>query len=131
MRYQKPAYLYHQPHLGDSPRIAVHKKNENPSVLIPPAKVEKKDEVSMPNARPPRPPGMLYRLPPKPSYIHPNPSQLVNRSEISQREQSKENLRNIGSRIVNDSKPIMTPNLPNKISRSNSAQRVVYPAWWG
>lgn len=57
----------------------------------------------------------------------------VNRSsEVSQRQSSKENLRNIGARIVNDCKPVvMTPNPRKDVVRCNSAQKIIYPNWWG
>jgi hypothetical protein len=121
-------------YLGESPRIAVHKKDETTPSIAPPSscKPTRKDEASVPNARlPPRPigiPNCNYKLPPKPSYHLPNGNSAVNRSsEVSQRDSSKENLRNIGARIVNDSKPVMTP----RIGRCNSAQKVIYPSWWG
>lgn len=126
-------------YICDSPRIAVHKKDEAPPLApINSCKPTRKDEISLPNAKlPPKPQGLpSYKLPPKPNY-HITPSQnnsMVNKSsDIStQREQSKENLRNLGARIVNDVKPIiMTPNPKVNMPRCNSAQKVIYPCWWG
>jgi hypothetical protein len=112
--------------------MAVHKKEDSNFNAPPSCRPTKKDEASLPNARlPPRPQGLAninYKLPPKPSYHL--PSSGVNRSsEVSARDSSKENLRNIGARIVNDGKPVMTPN--PRIGRCNSAQKVIYPSWWG
>ena len=137
MRSQKSICLYFYFYLGDSPRIAVHKKED--SYHIPPVnscKPTKKDDNSLPNARlPPRPQGLPapnYKMPPKPSYHIPNLNGGVNRSsEVSSRDASKENLKNIGARIVGDLKPVMTPNPRKELKRCNSAQKVVYPSWWG
>lgn len=113
----------------------MHKKEETP--LIPPinsCRPTKKDEISLPNARlPPRPQGLPnYKLPPRPSYHIPMNNSGVNRSnDLSQRDSSKENLKNIGARIVNDCKPaVMTP-INSRMGRCNSAQKVIYPSWWG
>jgi len=100
-------------YLGESPRIAVHKKDESTPNIVPPSSCRptKKDDASLPNARlPPRPiglPNCIYKLPPKPSYHLPNGNNKS--SEASQRDSSKENLKNVGARIVNDVKPVMTP----------------------
>ena len=120
-------YIY----LGESPRIAVHKKDEStPVAPLNSCRPTKKDDNSLPNAKlPPKPQGLPnynYKLPPKPSYHLPNSG--VNRSsEVASRDSSKENLKNVGARIVNDVRPVMTP----KIGRSSSAQKVIYPCWWG
>ena len=120
---------------GESPRIAVHKKDESHPHPINSCRPIKKDEPSLPNARlPPKPQGIPnynYKVPPRPSYHLPNSNSGANRSsEASQRDSSKENLKNIGARIVNNGKPIMTP-MPQRMGRCNSAQKVVYPSWWG
>lgn len=63
--------------IGDSPRIAIHKKEENPSLVqINSVKPTRKDDISLPSAKlPPKPQGLPnYKLPPKPSY-HINQSQ--------------------------------------------------------
>lgn len=83
---------------------------------------------------PPKPQGIpSYKMPPKPMYHIPLANNGVNRSnDLSQREKSKENLRNLGAQIVNDGKPIpMTPNPRKNIVRCNSAQKIIYPSWWG
>lgn len=71
MRTKESIYMYQFVYIGDSPRIAVHKKSQLAD--IPPinsCKPTKKDEISLPNAKmPPKPQGIPgYKLPPKPSY---------------------------------------------------------------
>ncbi len=100
---------------------------------------------------PPKPQGnpnnsnnINYKLPPRPMYpgMQP-PNQGSNKSfdydTSRQREKSKENLRNLGAQIV-QGKDNMNLNLNlrppssssnNRIGRSNSQQKVVYPSWWG
>jgi len=106
--------------LDDSPRIIVHKKEEVSELKpINSCKPTKKDDSSNPSAKlPPRPQGLFhlpYKLPPKPNnlvnQVNVSQNNGSNKSiDISQREQSKENLRNIGARILNDMKPVpMTP----------------------
>ena len=90
--------------------MALHKKDEIAITPLNSCKPTKKDDISVPSARlPPRPQGLpLYKLPPKPSYHIPYSNNAVNRSsEVSQRDQSKENLRNLGARIVNEVKPVV------------------------
>lgn len=79
-----------------------------------------------------------YRLPPRP--IHPGMQQQGQGSNRSfdndtsrQREKSKENLRNLGAQIVEGNNMIRPPtgSSNNRIGRSNSQQKVVYPSWWG
>ena len=114
--------------------MALHKKDEIAITPLNSCKPTKKDDISVPSARlPPRPQGLpLYKLPPKPSYHIPYSNNAVNRSsEVSQRDQSKENLRNLGARIVNEVKPVMTPNPKREFVRCNSAQKIIYPNWWG
>jgi len=90
----------------------------------------------LPVARlPPKPQGIPsynYKVPPRPSYLLPQPNSGSNKSiDIPQRDSSKENLRNIGARIVNDVKPIMTPDPRRELGRCSSARKVIYPSWWG
>ncbi len=87
---------------------------------------------------PPKPPAsnqvqnnLNYRLPPKPSNNQINPVNPVNRSydyDVG-REKSKENLRNVAQQIVGNKK-VERPET-NRVVRSNSQQKVVYPSWWG
>ena len=100
---------------------------------------------------PPKPQGnpnnshnINYKLPPRPMYPGmQSPNQGSNKSfdydTSRQREKSKENLRNLGAQIVQGKDNInVNINLRppsaasnNRIGRSNSQQKVVYPSWWG
>lgn len=116
----------------------MHKKDEMPIAPSNSCKPTKKDE-STPSARlPPKPQGMTpnYKLPPRPNHYLPNqpnhqPPPSSNRS-AEVRDSSKENLRNIGARLVSDNKSYnAVPSTPSRVGRSSSAQKVVYPHWWG
>lgn len=92
MWIEKQLYLYIFTYLGDSPRIAVHKKEELPDINPPSCKPTKKDQISLPNAKlPPRPQGLpIYKMPPRPNYHVPVNVSGINRSiEVSQRDSSK------------------------------------------
>jgi hypothetical protein len=100
--------------LGESPRIAVIKKNEDSLYNNNPNKSKRDNENN--NVRlPPKPPmanngnnvgSYNYKLPPKPVYQNnPHNPNNVNRSmdreAQNSREKSRENLRNVGINIIN------------------------------
>jgi hypothetical protein len=91
-----------------------------------------------------------YKLPPKPSPLVPSkqnnsvdysrPSSRDNSSrekgqQIAQRDRSKENLIRAGQQILVDD-GLKSPKInndyqpKNRVVRSSSAQKVVYPSWW-
>jgi len=137
------------------PKIAVHKKSDDVSSIqdINSVRGVRKDDPRSNNMMklPPKPQGnqnnshnINYKLPPRPMYPGMQaPNQGSNKSfdydTSRQREKSKENLRNLGAQIVqgkdnvnvnvNMRPPSAASN--NRIGRSNSQQKVVYPSWWG
>lgn len=86
-----------------------------------------------------------YKLPPKPSPLVPSkqnnsvdysrPSSREKGQQLSQRERSKENLIRAGQQILMDD-GLKSPKInneyqpKNRVVRSSSAQKVVYPSWW-
>ena len=119
--------------------------------------VNKKDQYMMPPSSnknlPPKPVqnngnNVNYKLPPKPTpliaskqnnsvdYSRPYSSRQKAQLQVQevQRERSKQNLIRAGQQILNEDNlksPKITDNSPkNRIVRSNSAQKVVYPSWW-
>ena len=101
---------------------------------------------------PPKPQGnpnnsnnINYKLPPRPMYPGMQPSNQGSNKSFDydtsrQREKSKENLRNLGAQIVQGKdnvnvnvylRPPSAASNNNRIGRSNSQQKVVYPSWWG
>jgi hypothetical protein len=98
-------------------------------------KPTRKDDISLPNAKlPPKPQGLpSYKLPPRPNYLGTPNINNKSTDAPTQREQSKENLRNLGARIISEVKPIaLVPPAPKvSMPRCNSAQKIIYPCWWG
>ena len=115
--------------LGDSPR-----KDVPPTPVLSNKPRNKQPSQNMLPKLPPRPNGQnnaSYKLPPRPlnnsRVAGSNRSIDTSREKNRDRSMSKENLRNAGERIVSGGQ---IPQPPQRIQRSSSAQKVVYPSWW-
>ena len=101
----------------ESPKIAVHKKNEGAPKVDPPSSSKnlKKDDPSkgVPTKLPPKPQQNLnYKLPPKP-----NSYQVEQESN--------------GKKPSYNSKEVEKISTPSRSNRSSSVQKIIYPSWWG
>jgi hypothetical protein len=103
--------------IDESPKIAVHKKNEVVVKVDPPSSTKnlRKDDQNkgVPAKLPPKPQQNLnYKLPPKP-----NSYQVEN--ELN------------GKKPSYNSKEVEKISTPSRSNRSSSVQKIIYPSWWG
>lgn len=103
-------------YIDESPKIAVHKKNEVAPKIDPPSSSKnlRKDDPSKggPPKLPPKPQQNLnYKLPPKPSSYQTEQESNGKKPTYNSKEEK-----------------ISTPSRSN---RSSSVQKIIYPSWWG
>jgi hypothetical protein len=107
--------LYLSPHADESPKIAVHSKNEaNPKMEQPSStkNVRKDDQKSVPMKLPPKPqPNLNYKLPPKPTSY-----------QVEAPQERKPSVNN-----VKETERVSSA----RGKRSSSVQKIIYPSWWG